>query len=512
MTVRGPVAVASGHPVTTAAAIEVLTAGGNAIDACVAAGFAASVAEPTLTSLGGGGFLLARTAAGEEVLFDFFVDTPGLGLERLPPTGDLDFEEVVIRFSRADQSFHVGRGSVAVPGCLGGWLHAHRRLGRLPLEDVTAPARRLADVGVEVNDQQADLLRILAPILTRTTEAAAIVAPGGRLLQAGDLLVNHALAAFLRSLDERGFTMPALAREIDAAMASGGGLLTATDLATYQVVERAPLAVSWRGQRLLTNPPPAFGGELVALGLLELEERAGWPAVVGSAEHAIALAEAMAATEAVRAAGTVPAELARRRATGGTTHVSVADAEGNAASMTTSNGEGSGWLFPGTGVMANNMMGEDDLHPAGFLSARPGQRVSSMMAPSLVVAADGTVTLAVGSGGSKRIRSALVQVVSAAIDQGRPLTEAVLAPRLHWDGEHLHVEPGWSDQARAALAERWPLIEWPQTDLYFGGVHAVVPGRAAVGDPRRGGAAQVGLSSRWQVPSAYDVVPGEEGP
>lgn len=489
-----PVAVASGHPATTEAASTVLAAGGNAIDACVAAGFAAAVAEPTLTSLGGGGFLLARTATGEEVLFDFFVDAPGRDLARVPDT--LDFEEIVVRFSGADQAFHVGLASVAVPGCLAGWLHAHRRLGRLPLEDVTAPARQLAEAGVEVNDQQAYLLRILEPILTRTPEAAAIVAPRGRLLQRGDRLVNPALAGFLSGLDERGFAAPELARAIAEAMADGGGLLTAADLDAYRVIERVPLSVSWRGHRLLTNPRPAFGGELVALGLLELEDRVGWPAAPGSAEHAVALAEAMVATEDVRAAGAVPAELARRRATGGTTHVSVADAEGNAATMTTSNGEGSGWLFPGTGVMANNMMGEDDLHPEGFHAAIAGERVASMMAPSLVVAPDGNVALVAGSGGSKRIRTALVQVLAGVIDQGRPLVDAVGGPRLHWDGARLHAEPGWSPDALAALEARWPVTRWAQTDLYFGGVNAVAPGREAGADPRRGGSAIVGSATR----------------
>src|SRR4051812_42905282 len=147
-----PPAVASGHPETTAAALSTLAAGGNAIDACVAAGFAAAVAEPTLTSLAGGGFLLARTADGEAVLFDFFVDTPGR--DGVPPPA-LDFAEVIVAFSGADQSFQVGAASVAVPGCLAGWLHAHRRLGRLALADVVAPARRLAAEGVVVNDQQA---------------------------------------------------------------------------------------------------------------------------------------------------------------------------------------------------------------------------------------------------------------------------------------------------------------------------------------------------------------------
>ena len=483
--------VASGHQATTKAAVEVLQAGGNAIDACVAAGFAAAVAEPTLTSLGGGGFLLARTAAGEEVVFDFFVDTPGRGGDAASADDALDFAEVVVSFTGADQSFHVGAGSVAVPGCLAGWLHAHRRLGQLPLDEVVAPARRLAEQGVEVNEQQAYLLRILQPILTRTPEAAALVAPGGRLLGSGDRMVNPELAAFLGHLDERGFAEPALARRIDEAMRASGGLVTTADLTGYEVIERPPLEVRWRGNRLLTNPPPSFGGELVALGLLLLEDRDGWPAAPGSVDHAVAMAEAMVATDAARASGSVGAQLSRRRATGGTTHVSIRDAEGNVATMTSSNGEGSGWVIPGTGVIANNMMGEDDLHPDGFHSLVPGERVSSMMAPSVVVDAEGGSQLVLGSGGSKRIRTALLQVVAAVVDQGRALDDAVAAPRLHWDGAELHVEPGWSDEVVAVLADRWPLRRWSQRDLYFGGVHAVAPGSAA-GDPRRGGSAAQG--------------------
>jgi gamma-glutamyltranspeptidase / glutathione hydrolase len=274
-------------------------------------------------------------------------------------------------------------------------------------------------------------------------------------------------------------------------MASGGGLLTAADLQGYEVVERAPLEVAWHGHRLLTNPPPSFGGQLVALGLLLLEDRAAWPAPVGSLAHAVALTEAMIATDDVRAAGLVEAELARRRSTRGTTHISVSDAEGNVATMTTSNGEGCGWLLPGTGVMANNMLGEDDLHPGGFHQGAPGERVASMMAPCLVVGPDGATELALGSGGSKRIRTALLQVLAGVIDQRRPLGEAVDGPRLHWDGHALHMEPGWPAEVVAGLEARWALVQWEQPDLYFGGVHAVIPGRAAAGDPRRGGQGQV---------------------
>lgn len=488
---RTRTAIASGHPATTAAAAAVLSAGGNAFDACVGAGFAAALAEPTLTGLAGGGFLLARSALGEEVVFDFFVDTPGQGAASADRPGRLDFEEVIVRFSGADQGFHVGLASVAVPGCLAGWLHVHRRLGRLPLEEVVAPARKLAAAGVVLNEQQADLLRILEPILTRTPEAAAIVAPGGRLLGIGDTFTNPALADFLEELDPAGFATPALARAFAKAMVTGGGLVTEADLVAYEVVERPPLAVAWRGHRLLTNPPPAFGGELVALGLMVLQDRPGWPAPHGSVDHAVALAEAMVATDEVRAGGGVGAELARRRATGGTTHVSVSDGEGNVATMTTSNGEGSGWVIPGTGVMANNMMGEDDLHPLGFHTTPAGERVASMMAPSVVVDPHGETRLVLGSGGSKRIRTALLQVLAAVIDLDVPLGESVDAPRLHWDGEAIHAEAGWSPGVLEALAVRWPVISWSQRDLYFGGVHAVVPGSAAAGDPRRGGAALV---------------------
>ena len=146
-----------------------------------------------------------------------------------------------------------------------------------------------------------------------------------------------------------------------------------------------------------------------------------------------------------------------RTAYGGTTQISVCNAAGNVASMTTSNGEGSGYIVPGAGIMLNNMMGEDDLHPDGFHASPPGVRVASMMAPSLLLDG-GQVRLVLGSGGSKRIRTAILQVLSHVIDHGLPLQEAVDAPRLHWDGDCLQVEPGFTEMAIAALRQRWPII------------------------------------------------------
>jgi gamma-glutamyltranspeptidase/glutathione hydrolase len=174
----------------------------------------------------------------------------------------------------------------------------------------------------------------------------------------------------------------------------------------------------------------------------------------------------------------------------GTTHVSIADSQGNIASMTCSNGEGSGYFVPGTGIMLNNMMGEDDLHPEGFHSSPPGERVGSMMSPSALLL-DDEVRLVFGSGGSKRIRTALTQVLTQVVDFRRNLATAIQAPRLHWDGTVLQLEPGFDDESVQALSDRVPVNIWEKPSVYFGGVHSVIPGLEGAGDPRRGGSTAV---------------------
>ncbi len=511
--------VSGGHPVTVDAAIEVLRAGGNAYDAAVAAGFAAAVAEPCLSSLGGGGFLLAHTAAGEEVLFDFFVDTPGRGAPATAPV----LTPITVRFKGTGQVFHVGHGSVAVPGALAGYLHVHRRLGRLELATVIAPARRAAERGVVLGPAQAAVVRLLAPIFELTPEGRAAFVPGDRSFGDDDRYANPHLAAFLAEVAEErivGFGDRRLAPVIAASQAAHGGLLTAEDLADYQVVEREPLTVEHGGARLLTNPPPSFGGRLVtrALTLLEHEGPAG-PA--GSGPRLVQLAHALDvvaqehtggpamdagaepgdATEGIAppptsggeartghagVAGVALVPPRRPRSSRGTTHVSIADAEGNLASMTTSNGSGSGVTLGSTGVFANNIMGEEDLHPRGFHLAPPGVRVGSMMAPSVLLR-PGAPPLALGSGGSERIRSALTQVLAHLLDDGLSLADTVGAPRIHWDGRTVQVEPGLAPEAVAALAAARDINVWQVTDLYFGGVNAVDAGGDRVGDHRRGG-------------------------
>jgi gamma-glutamyltranspeptidase / glutathione hydrolase len=494
--------VAGGHPATVGAAVEVLRAGGNAYDAAVAAGFAAAVAEPCLSSLGGGGFLLARTAAGEEVVFDFFVDTPGRGRDATTPV----LTPVTLRFRGTGQVFHVGHGSVAVPGSLAGYLHVHRRLGRLELETVVAPARRLAERGVVLGADQAAVVRLLRPIFATTAAARARFVPPDRPFADDDRYTNPALAAFLAAVavgQVRGFGDPTVAATIEREHAAHGGLLTAADLQAYEVVERAPLEVDHVGARLLTNPAPSFGGRLIvrALALLATEGPAG-PAGSGARlvqfarvlatvadEHVTGPADEPGQEPGDATEGTAPAPPAGApslRSSKGTTHVSVADADGNLAAMTTSNGSGSGVVLGDTGVFANNIMGEEDLHPRGFHVAAAGVRVGSMMAPTVVLRT-GAPALALGSGGSERIRSALTQVIAHLLDDGMSLRDAVRAPRIHWDGRTVQVEPGFEPTAVTALRAAQPVNVWEVTDLYFGGVNAVDAGGACAGDGRRGG-------------------------
>jgi gamma-glutamyltranspeptidase/glutathione hydrolase len=476
----GQAAVAAGDRQTVEAAVAVLRAGGNAVDAALGAGFAAAVTEPGLTSLGGGGFLLWRRPGGPARLLDFFVDAPGHGL----PQGELapHFTPVTVVFSDAEQVFHAGYGSVAVPGVLNGYLAAHRRLGRLPLADIVAPARDRARHGAVLSPTQAEVLGLLRAILALTPAAERLYLRDGEPPRAGELFSNPQYADFLDLLgtvDPSGWADLAAAEEAIAGMRTHDGLLTYDDLKQYEVFDRPPHVVAYRGAQLTTNPPPSFGGSIVrsALARLNGDELEPSARALVEALHDATLDQKSGSAVSVK----------------GTTHVSVIDSDGMVASMTTSNGSCSGVLVPETGVHLNNMMGESDLHPDGFHDAVPGTRVASMMAPSLLDLPDGS-TVALGSGGSERIRSALLQTVTHLV-AGRSLADSVAAPRVHFDGTTAQLEPDVSSEVEADLAAFCPVNRWRQGSMYFGGVNAVrryPDGRLeATGDARRHGSGAV---------------------
>jgi gamma-glutamyltranspeptidase / glutathione hydrolase len=427
------------------------------VDACIAAAAVSWVCESSLTGPGGGGFLLVhRSREGRTHLLDFFVDLP----ERSPAS--LQLVELVVDFGDSQQIFYTGPASVAVPGTVAGLWEAHSRWGSVPWGELLAPAAKLAREGFVLDEPRAYLHGILDPLLRHAPEGDALYGPG-RARTTGERFAMPELGDTLDVLAAEGadgLYRGELARRIAAHVP-----ITLEDLARYEVVEREPLAASFRGDELRTNPPPSSGGRLLAVGLEELGDAEPTP---------LAIARAMEAQEAMRSADAV----------GGTTHISVVDGDGDAASLSGSLGSGSGIVVPGTGIHLNNMLGET--HLAG--DERPGGRLTSLMTPSIVL--DGErPRLVVGSAGSSRLHGAILQIVVNVVARGLGMREAVDARRIHVEKGVAHCEdPAVADELEAA---GYAVVRWRERNLFFGGVSAVEiredGSLAAAGDPRRGG-------------------------
>jgi gamma-glutamyltranspeptidase/glutathione hydrolase len=390
-----------------------------------------------------------------------------------------------------------------------GLFAVHEGLCLLPMKRLVEPAVRAARKGFPLSEFQAYLLTVIAPILTASPGVERIFAPGGKLMLAGETFRNEELGECLEWVAEDGARLFAdgdVGRAIVAESLAGGGHLTQDDLARYRVALRDPLTWRHNGATVALNPPPAASGALIAFGLAYLEAISK----SGAANDAHAMRLAMKAINAARerhgedlaerlAGGVLARELAEARrhaaAYRGTTHVSVIDADGNAAAISLSNGEGNGFIVGKFGFMLNNMLGEEDLFRGGLDAWRQGTRLSSMMAPTIILEPDGTIT-ALGSGGSNRIRSAILQVAANLLDRGMSLEEAVEAPRLHVERDGtVSFEPGLPEDAARAFRKLEKAHAWPERNLFFGGVHAARRnGRGGVegaGDPRRGGRALV---------------------
>jgi gamma-glutamyltranspeptidase/glutathione hydrolase len=469
-----PGVVAAGHPESAEAGAAILRAGGNAVDAAVGAVLASFAVESPLTGLGAGGYMVVHDRS-ETTLLDFFVAAPGLdGTSR---SAELAPVEVVFDATTA-QTFYVGPVSCAVPGTPAGLVEALHRFGSMPPAELVGRAIRLAREGAPVNHEQAYILRILAPIHERLPGTRELYAPAGRTLREGETFRFEELALALERFAAEG-AVPFYRGEVAAALSDfvveGGGTLGRGDLAAYAAIERAPVRAAFRGTEVLTNPLPSAGGTLIAYSL-DLLERLG---PTSGPEQLVAAMDA--------------ANEHRASLLGSTTHISVIDADGMCAAVTCSNGSGSGVLVPGTGVILNNMLGEEDLNPLGFHRIEPGSRVPSMMAPTVVLR-DGEIVLAVGSAGSNRIRSAILQTVVRVVEQGMGPAEAIAAPRLHSEGGVVQAEPGIDAAALARLeAGGATIVRRPEVNLFFGGVQAVArdPRTGELsggGDPRRGGA------------------------
>lgn len=492
--------VVTREPHATDVAVNVLRAGGNAVDAAIAAGFALAVTHPAAGNLGGGGFMLIRFADGRATFIDF--------RERAPAAATRDM--YLGADGKPTRDSVEGWRAVAVPGTVRGFEYAARKYGTRPWAELLAPAVRLAREGFFVSWGLAESLR-RTQLLARFAESRRIFQRDGRYFEPGERLVQPELARTLERIAREGadeFYEGETARRLAAAMRENGGLITLEDLRAYRVVERAPLRGRYRGFEILTAPPPSSGGIgiLQMLGLLEGSgfEKHG----AGSAASIHWMAEVMRRFFADRSEylgdpdfvripvrGLLdPRYLAERRASidperatpserlapgrpqgyesAETTHYSIVDSMGNAVAVTyTLNGSyGSGVTAPGLGFLLNNEMDDFAARPGypnyyGLVQGEanaiaPGKRPLSSMTPT-ILARDGRLYMVLGSPGGPRIITTVLQVIVNVLDFGMNIREAVDWPRFHhqWLPDKLYMEPGFSPDTRALLAARGFILE-----------------------------------------------------
>ena len=454
--------VAAGHPATVDAGIEILESGGTAADAAVAATLASCVAETVMTGLLGGGHAVYWDQAERRAWnLDCFVAVPGLGAE----PRKLELLHLDVPFGAELVHYAVGPASCAVPGLPAGLDALRTRFGRLPWADLVEPALRLAREGTDFPPAHAACLAMLAPVMTMN-EGARIYTPAGRLLEAGARLEQPGLVAALELVRSEGAACVyrgSLAEALLVLLDERGGALTRDDLDAYHAAWSDAVAAPFRGLRFQTRE----GLSSVPAALARLPRLRG----LGEPERVRALLDALD-DDGVE---------------GHTTNLVAADRDGNVCVLTTSLGLGSGDFLPGLDLHLNSMLGEADL-VRGRLE--PGERMGSMMAPSIAADGDGPA-LALGSAGGTRLRTALVGVAAGILDEGLEPQAAVDRPRVHRAGTTVNAEPGVDEGALGALeASGHTVRRWPDRHHYFGGV-SLITRTGAAGDPRRSGAATV---------------------
>lgn len=497
--------VSAGDKRTAQAGCRILKAGGNAYDAAAACLFTAHVSEPALTSPAGGGFLLSYSHDKKASFQDFFVDVPPerIGKEK-------DFYPIDVDFGSTIQVFHIGHASMAVPGVMKGILKLQSEQGVLPLNEILKPAIELAESGLFLTEFQTYVLKILAPIFMKYEAARNIYARGGEIITHTSKLFNHDYANFLRVLSVTGekiFYNGEIADRIDQVSQKNNGLIRKADLMNYNVNTLEPIRFQFGEYTVITSPPPSMGGLLLKFTLNLLNghiQHTEW----GTKQHLFQLIEAMRTTQEFRNnsfkeyiqksnlayADFDPHIIEKYTSSyrsqinpfGNTTHLSIIDADHNVVTCTTSNGEGAGVIIPDTGIMMNNMLGEEDLNPDGFFKWPQYVRLPSMMTPTIILK-NGEPHMILGSSGSNRIRSAIIQTFLNHLVFGKDIESAVSAPRLHMENNVVYIEPGFDQSLIELIENHYSVVDFETKNLFFGGVQTVTGEMTGSADIRREG-------------------------
>jgi gamma-glutamyltranspeptidase/glutathione hydrolase len=476
--------VITNHPLASAAGAEMLAAGGNAIDAAIAAFFTLTVVEPMMVGILGGGMAHIRLTDGTHTIIDNQSTAPAA---TGPDTYTPDPNAPPGTMETIGRKNAVGPTAVGTPGNLKGWCEALDRFGTFSRADVMEPAIRHASRGFRVTPYLHECVADCAADMARDPEIARLYLPEGSPIQPGARLTTGDYAETLRDIARHGpehlYTGPLGDRYV-SHMASSGGYITKSDLISYKTITREPVRGTYRGYEIIGPPPPSSGPLHIAQMLNILEGYDIKSLGFGTAETIHLLAEVLKIAFADRAAATadpafvkVPVDrilsksyAAERRAridptraqiwsaevapetSAYTTHLTVADGAGNivASTQTINSLFGARYIVPGTGMIPNNYMFVFDPHPNRASSVAPGKRVTSSMSP-VIATKDGKPAFALGLPGGLRIFPSVMQALSNLIDHGMTVQEAVEAPRVWTQGHALEVEPGISDAVFNAL-------------------------------------------------------------
>ncbi len=478
--------VATNHPLGSAAGTEMLLAGGNAIDAAIASLFALSVVEPMMVGIFGAGHMNVRLANGEHHVIDGYTTAPAAcTTDMYAPVADSgpDYLKTV-----GDAS-SIGYLSIGVPGNLKAWTEALEAWGTVPLDQVMEPAIRFAVRGFKASEYLHETIVQMEDVIRRFPETAATFMPGGKPLQQGDHVDRSEYARTLRAIAENGpdhlYNGP-LGEIVCDYLGRNGGIVTTQDLADYRTIRREPIKGEYRGYELFGPPPPAASGIHITEMLNILEEFDVADLGFGTADSIHLLLEAMKKAFADRNRYTgdpdfvevpigrliskhhveefidsVDMDKASPEFNPGsnepdhTTHLTVADLDGNVVAATQTINElfGSKVTVPGTGMLLNNTQQMFDPHPGKALSVQPGKRVTSSMAP-MIVMRDGHPEFAVGLPGGVRIFTSVLQAIVNIIDHKMTSQEAVEAPRVWTQGQDVEIEVGIPESVRVGVAAK----------------------------------------------------------